>query len=204
VFNWSVYSSSALKTRPFSWARVEETFRPEVARLLSDQFPDKGLNETLNGDSSCEHIRRRTIVTEGRIKTGGPTLPEAWSELMAVLISDRYVRAVEELAGRSLKGTLLNARICSQASGCPIPPHTDLPNRVVTQIIYLTPDWRSSWRGEIDILRSADPEDVAESLAPRFNSSVLIVRSDNSYHSVRRVSDLAAPRRSLLLKFLKS
>ena len=178
MFNWSVYSSSALKTRPFSWARVEETFRPEVARLLSDQFPDEGLNETLNGDSSCEHVRRRTIVTEGRIKPGGPTLPEAWSELMA--------------------------RICSQASGCPIPPHTDLPNRVVAQIIYLTPDWRSSWIGEIDILRSADPEDVAESLAPRFNSSVLIVRSDNSYHPVRRVSDLGAPRRSLLLKFLKS
>ena len=88
---------------------------------------------------------------------------------MAVLISDRYIGAVEELAGRSLKGTLLNVRICSQASGCPIPPHTDLPNRVVTQIIYLTPDWRSSWRGEIDILRSADPEDVAESLAPPYD-----------------------------------
>ncbi|MGH9761322.1 MAG: 2OG-Fe(II) oxygenase, partial [Blastocatellia bacterium] len=83
-------------------------------------------------------------------------------------------------------------------------PHADLMDKLVTHVLYFNKKWRSKDGGCLQILRSQDSEDVAAEINPTVGNSVVIVRSESSWHSVGRVRDgISLSRRSATVTFYR-
>jgi hypothetical protein len=197
-------STTALTERhdfPYRWARVWGLLEEGFAGRLAETFPVEVLRDS---HSPQGHYRLRdcTLVDEGRPADVVAGLAEPWRELVAGMVSAEYRTFVEQLTGTDLGRCRLKLRPCEYGPDTWMTAHTDRPDRVATHIIYLSPEWDESWGGGLDVLTSADDDDpaaVVASVWPRFNTSVLFARSDNSFHAVRRVSPHARLRRRTVL-----
>ena len=63
-------------------------------------------------------------------------------------------------------------------------PHTDEPNKVLTHLLFFNQQWSVDWGGCLRILRNSRPESVFQDILPLDRTSVVIIRSDNSWHMV--------------------
>jgi hypothetical protein len=81
---------------------------------------------------------------------------------------------------------------------------SDLPEKLVTHVLYFNPSWNSADGGCLGILRSADATDLVAEILPIAGNSSVIVRSENSWHAVSRVvNHSAASRRSVTVTFYR-
>ena len=81
-------------------------------------------------------------------------------------------------------------------------PHLDLKEKLVTHVLYFNQAWDQQHGGCINILRSSNPSDVLSEILPVVGNSVLLVRSNQSWHSVSRVAkDCRTSRRSINVIF---
>ncbi len=88
--------------------------------------------------------------------------------------------------------------------GASLGPHRDLPEKLVTHVLYLNNSWNRPDGGCLSILRSADPTDLAAEIPPIVGHSAVLVRSENSSHAVSRVvNDSASSRRSVTVTFYR-
>ncbi|MEV4443752.1 2OG-Fe(II) oxygenase [Streptomyces sp. NPDC049577] len=204
----SLLSPSAVVDRhrtPFSWARVSGLLDPGYAGLLADEFPSAALRESRSPQGHYL-LRDGTVIEAGERTPAAAALPGSWQRLLDWLLGPAYRSFVSEATGAALDGCRLKVRLCEYGPGTFMTAHTDRPDRVATQILYLTRSWDAGWGGGLDIMTSPDDDDpaaVAASVRPRFNTSVLFARSDRSYHAVRPVSEAAgAPRRTVLAQFV--
>jgi hypothetical protein len=189
---------------PFTWARIFEPFQLADASKLAESFPHSALIPSI-GKGDHYQLADLTIVSDGRATSAIGKLPAAWAAIVPSLLDPLYTAALEHLLKIDLAKSTLLARICRYDAGCWMKPHTDRVDRLVTQIIYLSPRWPASWGGGLKILRSGDEADVYAEVHPEFNTSVAFVRSERSYHAVAPVSAAAeAPRLSLLLQHVRS
>lgn len=193
-------AAAHLERMPFSWALIDGLLDDGLARLLADQFPERGYR--ISSTQTDYTFLYRGLVSEGVLRLGNPPVAAEWAEFGKLLASAAYRQAMEELTGRSLAGLKVYAGFCRYEPGCVLRPHTDRPIRAVTQTIYFNRDWDDSWGGALLLLRSADRSDVQRKVTPAFGRSVVFVRSDHSWHGVERVRrGIPVVRRSLLLHF---
>lgn len=190
---------------PFSWAQVSDLLDAAYAEELADHFPSSVLRESRSPQGHYL-LRDRTLIEAGEQTATAAALHGVWRQLLDWLLTPEYRTFVSEATGADLAGCRLKVRLCEYGPGTFMTAHTDRPDRVATQILYLSRSWDRSWGGGLDIMTSpddADPAAVAASVWPRFNTSVLFARSDHSYHAVRPVSpDAPELRRTLLVQFV--
>lgn len=190
---------------PYTWARIGEFLPGAFAGALADDFPADVLRES-RSSAAHYHLRDCTLIDEGRPTALVAALPASWRRLVDLLLSGDYRDFVSGLTGVDLDDCRLKVRPCEYGPSDYMTAHTDKPDRVVTQILYLSRDWAEEWGGQLDILTRPDDDDpaaVAARVWPRFNSSVVFVRCDHSYHAVRPVGpDARGPRRSVLAQFV--
>ena len=126
----------------------------------------------------------------------------AVAPLAELLLSDEYRAAMETLLAVPLEGLRVHAGFCRYPPGSQLRPHPDQSIRVVTQTVYFNDPWQQAWGGSLLVLRSSQPADVEQEVAPTLGRSVIFVRSDHSWHAVARVRQgVDAVRRSLLLHY---
>jgi Rps23 Pro-64 3,4-dihydroxylase Tpa1-like proline 4-hydroxylase len=114
-------------------------------------------------------------------------LTRSWSKLLGELCSPVYSSALGSLAGVDLSGAGLEVTCWLYGPGDWLGSHTDKADKIVTQVFNLNAQWEGTWGGCLRILRSADTRDVHAEIAPKANSSVVLVRSDRSWHCVTPV-----------------
>jgi len=89
-------------------------------------------------------------------------------------------------------------------SGGSMDAHKDLPEKIVTHVLYFNHSWNATDGGCLRILRSSDPSDMVAEIPPLAGYSSVIVRSENSWHAVSRVaSDATISRRSVTVTFYR-
>ena len=80
----------------------------------------------------------------------------------------------------------------------------DLPEKLVTHVLYFNRSWKRAHGGCLSILRSDDPTDLAAEILPIVGNSSVIVRSEDSWHAVSRVvNESASSRRSVTVTFYR-
>ena len=62
----------------------------------------------------------------------------------------------------------------------------------MVQMFYFNQEWDSNWGGCLRILKDDNADSVFQEIPPLLNTSVILVRSDNSWHTVTPVSPEAA------------
>jgi hypothetical protein len=195
---------SGLDETPFPHSVVEGLLADDVLRRLAAQFPTSGWHERAGDDGEKSwHNQVLNLVTLGREANADRTaLTGPWGELARALLSDQYRRAVSHHTGVDLEAASIDANLFLYGSDEWLGPHLDLASKIVTHVIYFNSDWRPDYGGCLRILRSKDASDCHREILPTLGRSVFLVRTDHSWHEVRRVTAASArPRRSVQITF---
>lgn len=193
-----------LEEDPFRWGLVGPLFDPSTAVHLARKFPlDEAEHREGNDGRRSWRYQVRCLLPMGRATPVRPqALDPRWRQLADELAGPAYRTALSRLTGVELDPLDLEANLFSYGPGAFQEAHPDLPEKVVTHVLWFNEDWEEDFGGCLRILRSSDPEDVARELLPSLGWSALFVRSASSWHSVTPVSDAApADRRALVVTF---
>ncbi|WP_050371980.1 2OG-Fe(II) oxygenase [Streptomyces acidiscabies] len=203
-------SRAELEQDPFGHAVIPRSFvTDDIAEHLRGEFSDVGFEESerTKATRSDKQYRmfNRNLVTAGRVdKDQVGALPASWQQFVDDVVSAPYRAALSALTGVDLDPCLVEARMTRYARGCWIEPHTDRPDKAVTHLFYFNDGWDAEWSGDLRLLRSADMDDCAKRVAPTTGTSVVLVRSDRSWHGVPPVSETCpVDRRALLVHFVR-
>jgi 2OG-Fe(II) oxygenase superfamily len=120
-----------------------------------------------------------------------------WRELAHDLVAPAYRPAMSMLCGRDLTSAPLEVNVFHYGPGNLLGPHPDLPDKVVTHVLYFNRTWNVADGGCLRVLRSRDVADVAAEVLPIVGNSAVLVRSDPSWHAVSRVVHGSKCRRSV-------
>jgi len=195
---------AVLKTEPYKWAFVDELFSPEHAADLAATFPCDKFKKVAgyDGEKGYEYFSRSLIHIGATEPSHVEGLSPSWRELAYDLLSPAYRQAMSRLTGRDLSEAPLEVNAVHYGPNCWLGPHVDLKEKIVTQILYFNDAWNREDGGYLEILNSSDPSAVAAEAMPLVGNSAVLVRSDNSWHAVARISEgCQLSRRSLNVIF---
>ncbi|MEU7935379.1 2OG-Fe(II) oxygenase [Micromonospora echinofusca] len=202
----AAFTARAVRDTPFRWASLAPTFAdPAVARTLAATFPAGLLEsaERTDGSGDKQYVMRSlTVMRDSRWLTEPGDLPGSWPGLVTELAGDAYRDAVARMVDVDLSSCRVEIRLCAYPTDGWLSAHTDRPDKIVTQVFYLNEEWDAGWGGALRLLSSANDDDVHTVVPPLLDTSVVFVRSDDSWHSVAPVHrDGTAERRSVLVHF---
>lgn len=191
---------------PYALAIIDGMLDARWARTLCEEFPSEGFHLDAKSERTAEKRYRSYnlgVVDRSRpLDWAWDRLSPAWQRFVTELLGTPYRTAISDVAALPLADCEVEVRLCRYEAGCWIDPHTDRPDKRLTQIIYLNPEWDPHWGGNLLILRSRDVSDIAATVPPRLGTSVLIKPSKSSWHAVQPVvGRVRAQRRSVLLHF---
>lgn len=201
VLDLGSIAGAEMRTSPYRWSLVGPLFAPETARRLAGTFPldEAERRDGTDGRRSWRY-RVRCLLPMGRSTPVRPqALDPVWRWFADELAGPEYRRVLSEITGIDLGPLHLEANLFSYEAGAFQEPHPDLPEKVVTHVMWFNEDWKRDGGGCLRILRSKDPEDIAQELLPSLGWSALFVRSPHSWHSVTPVSESAPEERRALV-----
>jgi len=106
--------------------------------------------------------------------------------------------------GRDLTTAPMEAYVCHFGPGAWLGPHVDLKEKIMTHVFYFNAAWDPKDGGCLNILRSSNMADSIAEITPIIGNSSVLVRAQNSWHSVSRVvAGCQTSRRSMNVMFHK-
>lgn len=184
---------------PWTFSVISNCYKPpEVGRQLTDTFPRTGFTPV------SKTTVDKQFVTEVRNDVHGDDLNPLWQSLLRQVHTPEYRAALAQLAGVDMAGTIVRAAFWRYGPNCWLSPHTDDESKVLTHVLYFNHDWSTEAGGHLLINASKDIIDVHRRVTPRTGTSLVIVRSDRSWHAVEPVHpEHARMRQSLTVVFHK-
>jgi SM-20-related protein len=197
---------NALSCDPYRWAVVDQLFSPVDCEKLARTFPRDHFKtvEGYDGEKGYQYEARSLIAMGADVPTGARFLSPEWTHLAEDLLSSAYREALSRLTGVELTQLPIEANVFHYGRSAWLGPHVDLPDKVVTQVFYFNEAWKQSDGGCLTILRSGDVSQIVKVVLPLVGNSVVLVRSENSWHAVSRVREnCRSSRRSLTVTFYR-
>ena len=204
LINLERIKNHRLETDPYRWTAITELHDPGDAEKLAATYPCDHfkLVSAYGGEREYLYEARSLIGMGAKVVSYPDELSEAWLALAKDLLSPEYRAAMSSLIGFDLTKMPMEANACHYGPGDNLDVHKDLPEKIVTHVLYFNRSWNSADGGCLNILRSADISDVAAEIPPIVGYSSVLVRSDNSWHAVSRVCNPSVPsRRSMTVTF---
>lgn len=196
----------ALSTQPYRWAFVDRLFSPADSQTLVATFPRDHFKTVAgyDGEKGYQYEARSLIAMGADAPTRPQSLHPAWQRLAEDLLSPAYREAMARLTGVTLGNLPLEANLFHYGRSAWLGPHVDLADKVVTHVCYFNEAWEVNDGGCLTILRSGQMTEVVKAIPPLVGNSVVLVRSDDSWHAVSRVHDKCrSSRRSLTVTFYR-
>jgi SM-20-related protein len=193
-----------LESDPYGWAVIRNLYDADNAARLAETYPCDHfkLVAARGGEKDYEYEARALIGMGADVITNSEELSDAWRALAIDLLSREYRAAMTALTGCELMEAPMEANVFHYGPGGSLGPHRDLPEKLVTHVLYFNRSWNRADGGCLGILRSADPADLAAEIPPLAGYSSVIVQSENSWHAVSRVvNHSASSRRSVTVTF---
>ena len=204
AMRFAALARTPLRETPYRFVLVEGLVPRRALRELSRTYPldNFKLVEDFAGEKDYSYEARELIPMHGSSVAHPTALSSSWKRLGRELLSAEYRQAMSDLIGIDLSSAQLEVNVFHYGADSLLGPHTDLEDKIVTHVMYFNPTWDESDGGYLRILNSADPEDVAMTVSPVLGRSVIIVRSDRSWHAVDQVGPSSTTtRRSLTATF---
>ena len=209
-------------TKPFPVVVLKDVFEPEIYEELARTFPPAEALAPLDYVGEKLNLQDRY---EGF--TAALADRPLWREFWEFTQSRQFRNAIfhhcadfEKLLANIKFRFKENPRF--EFSGLPaegghINPHTDIPKKIITMVIYFPqPDWKEEWGGQFEVLRHRErPEDDLDRLWPKWdevetvtavpfrpNRLVIMRKTPNSLHGVRPIKGPAGIiRRTITINF---
>ncbi len=209
ILNWNALQNAVVHKSPYRWMQFENPLEEDASKELIQSFPSAELFMERDDGWFCNPSFVRGKVIEGNcewhsnVEKGMVSFPiqylsEVWQKLIVQeLWSPAYREIMEELSGLNLQNhsVIVSFERRHSRPGRSFLPHTDGEHKTLTHLLYLHEQWPVEWGGGLRVLSSDQPESVVYENPPVINSSVAIVRSDNSWHMITPISPMAAHHR---------
>jgi SM-20-related protein len=199
-------SGTHLESEPYQWAGINGLFSPEDAAALAATFPRDHFKRVADhvGQKKHDYQIRALIRMGDRSISRAARLSGAWQALGDDCLSPAYRAAMSSLIGVDLRTAELEVNVYHYPPGGSHGAHTDHRDKIVTHVLYFNQSWNDDDGGCLMVLRSADVRDIATTVSPIVGNSVVLVRSDNSWHAVSRVvNSCRLSRRSMTITFYR-
>lgn len=199
-------AGSRLETAPFRWARISRLFQPADAARLAQTFPSDHYKvvKGYGGEKDYEYEARQLIGMGAATISYESDLSDAWRRLTEDFLTAEYRNALSALTGCDLSAAPLEVNVFHYGPGASLGAHSDLPDKVVTHVLYFNDAWDRKNGGCLSILRQKDERTAVAEIPPLVGNSVVLVRSDDSWHAVSRVANgCRTSRRSLTATFYR-
>ena len=206
MINLERIKNKHLESDPYRWTAITDLYTPGDAEELAATYPCDHfkLVSAYGGEREYLYEARSLIGMGAKVVSYAKELSKAWLALANDLLSPDYRAAMSVLTGYDLTKMPMEANVCHYGPGGNLDAHKDLPEKIVTHVLYFNHSWNPADGGCLTILRSADLSDVAAEISPIVGYSSVLVRSDNSWHAVSRVVNPAVPsRRSMTVTFYR-
>ena len=179
-----------LVTQPYEWTFVNGLYSERDAKLLADYYPTDNFKTVrgYDGEKSYEYEARALIKMWDTEPFQAEQLTDTWRRLANSLMSPNYRAAMSRLTGRDLSNASMEAYVCHYGPGAWLGPHLDLKDKIVTHVLYFNQTWNQADGGCLNILNSAEMNDIVATVRPIVGNSSVLVRSDNSWHAVSKVA----------------
>jgi SM-20-related protein len=159
---------------------------PATLDQMVASFPDQGFQMARERDPDAEG---KTYEVAVRNDLTGTDLDPVWQPFIAQLQSEDYRRAVGHLGGVTLQDSQCVVAFYRYPPQTWLGPHRDNRYKILTHVFYFNAAWPAAAGGDLLILDSPDPGNVQHRVSPTTGTSVVIVRGENSWHAVEKVSD---------------
>lgn len=172
-----------------------------VAQLMQT-FPHDRLTERWSRPGGDKSYRVRTSTL---YDAHGPTalladLPLCWRDVVGAITATAYGSTMADLLKLTSVPARWEIRLSEYSHGGCMSRHTDRPDKLFSQNIYLCPRWEADWGGELALYDGPASAHPVVVFPPGPGVSLAFARSDHSWHEVRHVSQACqAPRRALLV-----
>ena len=196
----------ALSTEPYRWAFVDRLFSPADCADLVKTFPHDHFKtiKGYDGEKGYQYEARSLIAMGADVPTRAQFLSPAWQCLAADLLSPAYREAMSHLTAVQLADLPIEANVFHYGRSAWLGPHVDLPDKVMTHVFYFNEVWDQSDGGCLTILRAGDVTQIVKVIPPLVGNSVVVVRSENSWHAVSLVREKCrSSRRSMTVTFYR-
>ena len=195
-----------LEDEPYRWAAVDRLFSRSDADRLARTFPSDHykLVSGYGGEKDYEYEARELIAMGAGEVSHASDLSDEWRSLAEDFLSHEYRQGLSELTGCDLSAAPLEVNVFHYGPGASLGAHSDLPDKVVTHVLYFNESWDPKNGGCLSILSAKDSAALVAEIPPIVGSSAVLVRSDNSWHAVSPVvNDSRTSRRSLTATFYR-
>ncbi len=181
-------SADALRygqNEPYPHIALEQFLEPEAARRALAAFPAVG-------DAGWIHYVHVNEKKHGLNKM--ELLPPAIQDVIRELNSPRFVAYLSQLTGipnlladDSLEGGGLHQSkrngFLNVHADFTVHPHKRNWRRRVNLLVYLNPDWKPEYRGDLE-LWDRQMKGVVQKIAPVYNRCVIFNTDEDSYHGL--------------------
>lgn len=191
---------------PYHWSFINNLFSKEEQDNLLNTFPQDYENfksvDGYDGEKGFTY-KVRPLVHLRETKAYVPEkLDNNWQLLAETLISKEYREAISYLTGVDLMDTDIEINAFHYSAGSWMGSHVDIKEKIVTHVIYFNETWNINNGGNFNVLRSKDMSDAIVSITPLIGNSVLLVRSNTSWHSVTKVKEECSDiRKNIIVNF---
>lgn len=195
---------------PFPHLRFAERagFTDAVLARLVEDFPiGAPLTESTRhyGGDKVYEMRTVTVYHCGQWRPAADELAPRLRQFLAELVDSDYRHRLAGLLGLPVGPVDLEVRLSAYPRGGWLSRHTDRPDKLFSQNIYLCPGWRPEWGGDLALHTGEHVHEPAAVFTPGAGNALAFARSDRSWHEVRPVSPLAEyPRRTVLVHGYRS
>lgn len=124
-----------------------------------------------------------------------------WQDLLSDLFSDNYTALLSKMINIDLMHKPRSGGFYRLKQNDYVAIHLDKPHKILTQLFYFNPIWDRNFGGFLSLHNENNPDQPFLNLPPLSIYSIIILRTDNSWHSVSRVNSDTALRNSLQLEY---
>jgi hypothetical protein len=188
--------SATIEPYPWRHAHLDGAIPSDLARDLVACFDLAPL-------SRCEQTRadKTYRFSTATLTLDSPIPGGLWKEGLKAFSSGAYREAIGSVTGVRLSDADVTFDLWEYVEGDWLSPHLDKPEKLVTQVVYLTQGWCGGAGGRLLIQECYEPASAVHRIPPHFGSSTILVRSNSSWHAVEPVEPGSPPRRSMTITF---
>ncbi len=196
-------SSCEINKKYFKYGIIQNIICPSFRSTLINTFPSGNFEEVHKELSNKQYkMYHRALVDENTAHMPClSNLNPVWQKLYQDIRSDRYCQLLQDLLNINIANAQISASFWKYNATCFLSPHTDKPEKIVTHLIYFNETWNAGWGGCLHLHENTEEKAIFRTIVPCIDTSVILVTSPDSWHSVAQVTQGNHQRKSLQIVF---
>ncbi|MHC5931656.1 2OG-Fe(II) oxygenase [Nostoc sp.] len=209
MLNLDAIRNGVMQEYPYQWILFDNLIPKSQLIELRNSFPPIEVfpkrEKPHHRPAIVVYDDTEEFIDESRKKNYYPStsLSSIWQSLVEELHSSAYRESIAKLTGLNLEQQFISIFL-SRLDPIVNASHSDSEGIILSHLLYFgREDWETEWGGCLQILLNEQLESLFQEIPPRNGNSVVLVRSENSWHNVSPVSspEASQDRLNILVRF---